>query len=334
MIDKELISKENYDGKIIEFNKDDFTKEIKRITREKNITQEQLFSIVEEKTSFSESKQKRWKAGIGGIDWEDLEQFCDITGAKMENFMRSKFEDKIFEKYVQAREISKDNLVSDDDEYCSKLKSFCDFFKYSDEHLANLNIPFEKVEMNINRLYTDSHKKWNDKIQRKKEEEEKEMEQKMIDEQNKRMELEKKYKDNFNKHAFLGKERIKLQCMLPCISAYICSVAFLGVNSMFNIVFSVLTLMLLLTFIFINLIFKITVKKEYFENYEDRDTHFLLCSMIFPVVTFLLLFSNSFEVKNVFFATIYFLINCIYILFAIFTEIVFLKNIECLTIKK
>ena len=51
----------------------------------------------------------------------------------------------------------------------------------------------------------------NEKIQREKEEEEKEMEQKIKDEQKKRMELEKKYKDNFDKYAFLGKDKIKCE---------------------------------------------------------------------------------------------------------------------------
>lgn len=335
MIDIELCCKVNFEKKIIEFNSDEFTNEIKRITKEKNITQEKLFSEVEEKTGFSESKVKRWKSGDTKlIKWDDLESFCDASDAKMENIMSFNFKDKIFNTYILAREVSKNNMVSEDEEYCGKLKSLCDFFEYSDEYLKNLNIQFEKVEENINRLYHDSQKKLNEKVQRKKEEEEKEMEQKIKDEQKKRMELEKKYKNNFNKHAFLGKDKIKLQCMLPCISAYICSVAFLGANSIFNIVISVLVLMLFLIFIFANMFFKTVVKKEYYENYEDRDTHFLLCSMIFPVVTFLLMFFNSFEVNNDFFAKIYFIIDCVYILFAVFTEIVFLKNIDCLSRKK
>lgn len=63
MIDIELCCKVNFEKKIIEFNSDEFTNEIKRITKEKNITQEKLFSEVEEKTGFSESKVKRWKSG-------------------------------------------------------------------------------------------------------------------------------------------------------------------------------------------------------------------------------------------------------------------------------
>ncbi len=335
MIDIELCSKINFEKKIIEFNSDEFTKEIKRITKKKNTTQEKLFGEVVEKIGFSESKFKKWKSGSTElIKWDDLVKFCESSDAKMENIMIFNFKDKIFDTYILAREVSKNNLISDDNEYCGKLKSLCDFFEYSDEHLKNLNIQFEKVEKNINRLYQDSQKKLNEKIQREKEEEEKEMEQKIKDEQKKRMELEKKYKDNFDKYAFLGKDKIKLQCMLPCISAYICSVAFLGANSIFNIVISVLALMLFLIFIFANMFFKTAVKKEYYENYEDRDTHFLLCSMIFPVVTFLLMFFNSFEVNNDFFAKIYFIIDCAYILFAVFTEIVFLKNIDCLSRKK
>lgn len=328
MIDKELISKENYDGKIIEFNKDDFTKEIKRITREKNITQEQLFSIVEEKTSFSESKQKRWKAGTGGIDWEDLEQFCDITGAKMENFMRSKFEDKIFEKYVQAREFSKNNLVSDDDEYCGKLKSLCDFFKYSDEHLKNLNIQFEKVEKNINRLYQDSQKKLNEKIQRKKEEEAKEMEQKIKDEQKKRMELEKNYKDNFDKYAFFGKEKIKFSYFLMFILAYVCSVVLLKSDNKLNIVFLILMITLSIIFVIIRLFFKIKVKKIYFDEYEKRDNDFMIFSLAFPTITLLVLIIN--DINKI--STMYLnpCVDIVFIFLIIVEEINFLKNIDAI----
>ena len=131
MIDIELCCKVNFEKKIIEFNSDEFTNEIKRITKEKNITQEKLFSEVEEKTGFSESKVKRWKSGDTKlIKWDDLESFCDASDAKMENIMSFNFKDKIFNTYILAREVSKNNMVSEDEEYCGKLKSLCDFFEY------------------------------------------------------------------------------------------------------------------------------------------------------------------------------------------------------------
>ena len=61
MIDRELCNEKNFVGKIIEFSSKEFTDEIKRITKENNITQELLFARVEEETGFSESKIKRWK---------------------------------------------------------------------------------------------------------------------------------------------------------------------------------------------------------------------------------------------------------------------------------
>lgn len=65
-----------------------------------------MFSFVEEKLKFSESKQKRWKAGKGGnVDWEDLQQFCFVTGIKIEDIMSTDFKDKIYGIYIQAREV-------------------------------------------------------------------------------------------------------------------------------------------------------------------------------------------------------------------------------------
>lgn len=146
-VDKDLLSKPNYDRKIIMFDSDKFTNEVKRITKERNITQDQLFSIVVEKLNFSESKQKRWKAGsVCKIDWEELQQFCFVTGAKMENIMSTNFEDKFFDIYIQAREVSENNKVSDTDEYCEELTFLVKYFDYSDQYLENLNVDFEKVK--------------------------------------------------------------------------------------------------------------------------------------------------------------------------------------------
>lgn len=335
MIDSELCNSQNYKNGIIEFDSKKFTEEVKKITKEKNINQEQLLNTLEENTGFSVSKIKRWKSGKKKPQyWDDIEKLCDVLEICPESLMKSCYQDKIYERYMEAREVAKSNVVSDTDEYFDYLKSFCEFFDLIDDYLKNININFEKVNETIRKLYKYSSQKRNERIQLEKEKERKNMEEKIRIEQEKRLEVERKYQANFNKHAFLGKDKIKLQCMLPCISAYICSVAFLGANSIFNIVISVLALMLFLIFIFANMFFKTAVKKEYYENYEDRDTHFLLCSMIFPVVTFLLMFFNSFEVNNDFFDKIYFIIDCVYILFAVFTEIVFLKNIDCLSRKK
>lgn len=334
MIDIELCSKINYEKKIIEFNSNEFTNEIKRITKKKNTTQQKLFGEVEEKTGFSESKVKKWKSGSTELKkWDDLVKFCKSTDAKMENIMVFNFKDKIFDTYIQAREISKNNLVSDDDEYCGKLKSLCDFFKYSDEHLKNLNIQFEKVEKNINRLYQDSYNKLNEKIQRKKEEEAKEMEQKIKDEQKKRMELEKNYKDNFNKYSFLGKGKIKFTYLLPCYFSYICSVILLGSPyDKFNVGFFVVVLILTLIFMFFRLFFKIKVKNEYYHNYEKRDNEFMVCFLIIPTITLLLMFTNFFNNT----VSIYYnpFINAVFVSVSILEEIGFLKNIEYITAKR
>lgn len=327
MIDIELCSKINFKKKIIQLDPDEFTREVKRITKEKNITQEQLFSQVEEKTGFSESKIKRWKSGATElIKWEDLESFCDASGAKMENLMSFNFEDKIFKTYIQAREVSENNLVSDDDKYCSKLKSLCEFFEYSDQYLRNLNIKFENVEKKINRLYQVSQKKCNEKIQRKKEEEAKEMEQKMTNEQNKRIQLEKKYKDNFDKYAFLGNNSIKFNFLLQLILAYVCSVALLKSDNIFNVMLLVLVIVLSLIFVVIKLFFRIKVKKIYFEEYEKRDSDFMLFSLAFPTITLLVLLINDFnEISSMYLNPC---VDVVFIFLFLVEGLNFMKNIE------
>ena len=63
MIDSELCNSQNYKNGIIEFDSKKFTEEVKKITKEKNINQEQLLNTLEENTGFSVSKIKRWKSG-------------------------------------------------------------------------------------------------------------------------------------------------------------------------------------------------------------------------------------------------------------------------------
>lgn len=331
-VDKDLVSKQNYDKNIIKFDSKKFTYEVKKITKEKNITQEQLFSFVEEKLKFSESKQKRWKAGKGGnVDWEDLQQFCFVTGIKIEDIMSTDFKDKIYGIYIQAREVSENNKVSDTDEYCEKLKLLVEYFDYSDQYLENLNVDFEKVKSNIKKLYEISSQLRNERIERENEERIKIMKEKIRDEQIKRIEVERKYKNNFDEYAILGNERIKLSFLLLNVLGYVCSVVLLGSNNAFNVVLSISILVLSFIFLILRLFCKINVKQVYFDKYEKIDSDFMLICFTYSTITLLTLIINDINSSYS-----HYLNPCVVIVFVfilILEEIYFIKNIESVSKK-
>lgn len=331
-VDKDLLSKPNYDKKIIWFDSEKFTNEVKRITKERNITQEQLFSFVEEKLKFSESKQKRWKAGKGGnVDWEDLQQFCFVTGLKIEDIMSTDFKDKIYGIYIQAREVSENNKVSDTDEYCEELKLLVKYFNYSDEYLTNLNVNFEKVKTNIKKLYEMSSQLRNERVERENEERTNIMKEKIRNEQIKRIETERKYKNNFDDYAILGNERIKLSFLVLNVLAYVCSTALLGPKNTFNVVLSISLLVLGFILLILRLFFKINVKQVYFDKYEKIDSDFMLICFTYSTITLLILMFN--DINSTYSHYLNPCVDIIFILILIIEEIYFLKNIESVSKK-
>lgn len=326
MIDRELCNEKNFVGKIIEFSSKEFTDEIKRITKENNITQELLFARVEEETGFSESKIKRWKSGkMEPIQWDDIEKFCAATGAKPENFMTSKYQDKIYCKYMEAREVAKNGVVSDEDKYCLYLESLCSILNLIDSQLTNINIHYESTFEQIKKLKELSNQKRNKRIQDEKEKERKNMEAKIRDEQNKRIEAENKYKEVFDKYAFLGGGKIKYSILLLNILTLVCSVVLLGVDNKFNIGFSIVILVMSVLFILSRMFLKVDVKRIYYDEFEKHDNNFTLFFLGFPTITLLTIvtndFNNSFCLLNPF-------IDGIFIVLLLLMEISFLKNIE------
>ena len=229
--------------------------------------------------------------------------------------------------------MAESNVVSDTDEYCGYLKSLCDFFDLIDEYLINININFERVEEAIKKLYEYSKQRRDERIQSEKEEERKKMEEKLNAEKEMRMNVEKKYQDNFDKYSFLGNGKIKFTYLFPCYFSYICSVILLGTPyDKFNIGFFVVILILTLILMIFRLFFRINVKNEYYENYEKRDNDFMICFLFIPTITLLLMFTNLFNDNF----PIYFnpFINAAFVSVSVLEEIGFLKNIENITAKR
>lgn len=334
MIDSELCNSKNYKRGIVDFDFKEFSRKFKKIKKEKRITQADLLSDIAEEIGFSKSTIKRWLYGkLKPQEWDDIVRLSKVLETSPECFMKSSYQDKIYEKYMEAREVANSNVVSDTDEYCDYLKSLCDFFDLIDEYSINININFERVEEAIKKLYEYSKQRRDERIQSEKEEERKKMEEKLNAEKEMRMKVERKYQDNFDKYAFLGKGKIKFTYLFPCYFSFICSVILLGSPyDKFNVGFFVVVLILTLILMIFRLFFRIKVKNEYYENYEKKDNDFMIFFLFIPTMTLLLIFTDLFNNNSLVYLNP--IINAAFVSVSVLEEIGFLKNIEYITAKQ
>lgn len=212
-----------------------------------------------------------------------------------------------------------------------KLKLLVKYFDYSDQYLENLNVDFEKVKSNIKKLYEISSQLRNERIERENEERIKIMKEKIRDEQIKRIEVERKYKNNFDEYAILGNERIKLSFLLLNVLGYVCSVVLLGSNNAFNVVLYISILVLSFIFLILRLFCKINVKQVYFDKHEKIDSDFMLICFTYSTITLLTLIINDINSSYS-----HYLNPCVVIVFVfilILEEIYFIKNIESVSKK-
>lgn len=171
----------------------------------------------------------------------------------------------------------------------------------------------------------------NERIERENEERTNIMKEKIRNEQIKRIETERKYKNNFDDYTILGNERIKLSFLVLNVLAYVCSTALLGPKNTFNVVLSISLLVLGFILLILRLFFKINVKQVYFDKYEKIDSDFMLICFTYSTITLLILMFN--DINSTYSHYLNPCVDIIFILILIIEEIYFLKNIESVSKK-